>query len=271
MEIDPKTLDALRVQKIDGALIVPSGFTAIHAERFQDEPSARRGKLGARSLASFVDYVNHYGNADESIVLGDIEDRGFLAILDWHNYDDPDLAGWGDHRVSLSLERTPALVDWMAINGRLVSQANFAEFIEEHLEHIASPSAADVLTVATTLSGKRNIEYTSGVRLDNGDTQITWNEKTEAKTAGDLRVPSEIKLRLPVFRGCEEETTFDFRALFRYRINEGQLRYEVKILGLEQVIDLAFSEIKKAIVKGVKSSATYYDGGVLGNPRKSLP
>jgi uncharacterized protein YfdQ (DUF2303 family) len=248
MEINQVLIDALRVQPFHGTAVIPAGMRLVPKDINEAFPDSQRGVVSAESLESLVRYVRAFNKPGQTFIFPSIARMSINAVMDWNYADgtddrEPAEAGWADHRVEYPLEFAKAFSDWKAISGKVISQAAFAEFIEEHLENIVAPSAADVLTVALTIQGKRNIDFSNVVSLANGDKSIQWAEKTDAKAAGDIRVPSEITLRLPIFKGSEDATTFDIRALFRYRINDGRLSFEIKLMNVERIADLAFEQV----------------------------
>jgi uncharacterized protein YfdQ (DUF2303 family) len=241
MDFQP-LIDALRVRSTKDTIALPPGTKLVPTELQQELPCYMRGEIRVESLDSLYQYVRRYTSEDAGhpVIFAQREQSiKITACLDWE--------AWGEHRAVYELGYTPEWIAWQRISGQKIGQVAFAEFIEENLDCIHAPAAADVLTVATTLSGKRRVEFTNCVTLQNGDRSLQWNETTDAKAAGDIRVPSEITLRIPIFKGSEAATTFEIKALFRYRIHEGQLTYEIKLLNADKVCALAFDQIVTAM------------------------
>lgn len=262
-------IDAIRVKSTDDAIAAPQGVMLVPSELFQLEPGAARGTVQCDSLESLVAYV---GSQEQSNAMIFASRAGGVirAVLDWHSMEAP---LWGDHQAVMPLVFTQEWIDWSGISGRAIDQRKFAEFIEEHLHCIHNPAASEVLTVATFLEGKRNVTFKSAAILSNGDRQLQWEENTETKGAGDTKVPSEITLRIPVYRGAEDETTVEIRALLRYRIAEGKLTFEVKLMNVDKVADGAFAEVVKELGELLKSkeiTAPVILGNVTTTPREAL-
>jgi len=243
-------IEAIRLPNGNCATALPNGVKLVPDELFCSTPNQARGSVDIESLESFAAYVLEHGKDGTPTIFASPSGTYLNAVLDWHN-GECSLPSWGEHTANYDLKYTPEFNAWSAINGRVLNQAIFAEFVEEHLADIHTPSAADVLTVVTTLCGKRKVEFTNVINLANGDKSVQWAETTDAKAAGDIRVPSEIKIRIPIFVGSEVETTFDIRALFRYRIQDGRLGFEVKLLHLDKVTALAFEQILIALRKAL--------------------
>jgi uncharacterized protein YfdQ (DUF2303 family) len=264
MEINQALIDAVRVTSSADFAALPPGVKLVPRESFKPSPDMMRGTVRVDSLKSLYDYIRLMGNSETAIFANrHAHPNNITACIDWNG-------GWGEHTAIYELGLTPEWMAWQGISGKPLGQLTFAEFIEEHLDCIHEPSAAEVLTVATTLSGKRKVEFTNVVNLANGDKSLQWAETTDAKAAGDIRVPSFITLRIPIYRGSEDATTFDIKALFRYRIADGKLSYEVKLIGAEKVAGLAFEKIYAAIngeFEGDPSPPLIVCGAVLATPR----
>lgn len=259
MDINQSVIDALRIRPFEGTAVIPAGMKLVPTE-LNGTPSLQRGVLKIESLPSLVSYVGLFNEPGSTFIFASLSQMVIVGVVDWHFTDpnEPDviIPGWADHRADYPLAHSKEFLDWKAISGKPMGQQAFAEFIEEHLENIVSPSAADVLTVALTIQGKRNIDFNNVVSLANGDKSIQWAEKTDAKAAGDIRVPSEITIRVPVFQGSEAATTFDIRCLFRYRINDGKLSFEIKLMNIERIAELAFAQVVATLEKAFPMSST---------------
>lgn len=255
-------INALRVPNNKGGVSIPPGHKIVPDELFT-LPDAPLGQIQTESIQGLLDYIGLYLN-DQTVVFASLNMMNLAAVFDWHSNTD-DVNGWGEHACVFPLQFTRAWQDWTRISGQPLTQQKFAEFIEEHLEDIAEPKAADVLTVATSLSGMRKVSFTNAVRLQNGDTSLCWEETTDAKAAGDVRVPSGLKLRIPVFKGAEESTTFEVSGLFRYRIHEGKLSFEVKLLHCDNIAELAFDEVVKSLTASLRSKNKEHPSVIRGS------
>jgi uncharacterized protein YfdQ (DUF2303 family) len=245
-------LHALRAFKLDGVPVaaVPPDFKLESLRKFYEFPADDAGTVGVHTLSSLADYVSHHASANSAIFAS--RDCALVCgVIDWHTAGGPpsERAGWARHRVEYKLEHTPEWKAWTGINGKAMSQDAFAEFLEENLPDIIEPAGASVLETASTLSGKRNVQFLSSRNLGNGDVGLMWKEETDAGGGvnGDTKVPAELKLKLPVYRGAEKATTFDVKAFLRYRIREGKLTFEVKLWRPEKAIELAFDEVAAAL------------------------
>lgn len=214
-------------------------------------PERMKGTTVVDDVESFGWLVNRYEVDGAMEVYADRKACTVTAVFNSHA-EEP---GWRDHRAVLQLRTAPAWQEWFATSGRDVEQRPFAEFVEDHLADILEPSGAHMLEVAQKLQGTQRVEWRAAQVLADGTRQLTYAETTDAHAAGpsgNLKVPHEIKLALRVFEGVP--TRYEVAGRFRYRINSGQLRLSVKLLGLDEIREAAFAAV--VAEAGEKTGAT---------------
>ena len=57
-----------------------------------------------------------------------------------------------------------------------MTQVDFARFLEENMPDVVEPDSAELLEVALTFEAKKSVEFSSGVRLANGQIQFQYDE-----------------------------------------------------------------------------------------------
>lgn len=189
-------------------------------EHLRPAPRACRGEALIYEPADFVSYVNRLATASTTL-WAHPESCRVTAVFDDHT--DGGTPGWRRHRAVLVIRRDPEWEAWLARNGKLGGQEEFAEFIEDHLTAIIDPDPATMLEVATSFQASRSGSFERGTRLQSGDVQLRWSENTAASagTRGQLEVPERFTVRLAPYRGVDP---VELQARLRYRINDGQLR-----------------------------------------------
>jgi uncharacterized protein YfdQ (DUF2303 family) len=139
-------------------------------------------------------------------------------------------------------------VRWVTANGKRVDQVAFAAFLEDNLPDIAQPPGAQLLELARSLEVKRNVNFASSVRLDNGQTQLTYEEDVKGTAAkGTIEIPERFILGLAPFEGCAK---YRLEARLRYRMAEGKLAMWFDLFRPEEVLRDAFNAVRKQIVDG---------------------
>ena len=189
-------------------------------------PDRKRGTVTLTTAGGLIDYLAKHG-LPETELWADIDNDRVVAVINAHgpasgDPDDEGTAGWGDHRAVLQLTTTQDWRDWTGYSGKLLSQTDFAEFVEQHLPNIVAPTAADMLELAQTIKGASKVTFESTKRLTGGQVALEWREDVDAKAGrkGDIKIPDVIELALQVYEGGP---AYRMAARFRYRIERGQL------------------------------------------------
>lgn len=211
-------------------------------------PTRKRGAVTVFDAASFNEVVRDNADAGNAAVNVDRNPQApsIWAVLNGHG---PKGAGWGDLRVKLEFRPTPQWLRWKGIDGQLLPQADFAEFIEDNLEDIASPTGASMLEIATQLEAKRSFDFRSAIRLSTGQIQFTNVENLEARVGpSQIEVPESFTLGIAPLFGAPP---YSVPVRFRYRLTEGKLKLGVK---LQRVEDLMGKVLEDVIAKIERST-----------------
>ncbi|KFG08127.1 hypothetical protein IQ61_15435 [Streptomyces scabiei] len=211
-------------------------------DRYKDFPARKYGAVVVRDAVSFLAYwAKHSDTSSE--VYADAEKLTVTAVLDAHH---PETARWGGHRLSLQLRATDAWKQWLALDGKLMDQERFAEFIEDHLPELLEPNSATMLEIAQSISGVAKAEFQSGTRLSSGERRLAYVETVTAKAGqkGELVIPETFVIGLVPFEGSEG---YKLTARLRYRINGGPLQLGYKLERPADVLRTAFEDVVKAI------------------------
>ncbi|GGZ51502.1 DUF2303 family protein [Streptomyces rubiginosohelvolus] len=207
-------------------------------------PARKSGTTVVRDVASFLAYFDKHGN-DDSEVYADVERRTITAVLDAHTAED---ARWGGHRVELHLRETSAWRAWTSMDGQLIPQGQFAEFVEDNLVDLVEPTAATMLELAESFEVTTSAEFQSSQRLDSGARKFSYVEEQTGKAGhkGDITIPATLTLALRPFEGTEP---YKVIARFKYRLDKakGELRLGFKIERPGDVLAAAFADIRTLI------------------------
>lgn len=236
----------------DLAFVIPDGHSIewVEADTFLPHPATHRGHAQLRTPQSLVTYVNRF--ADVGTTLWADRDGGTVtAVLDDATaQDDP---AWGEHRATLTLRHTQDWEDWVsgrhAANGRKMGQVEFAEFIEDHLHNLVSPSPADMLELAQTFEATKSVEFREATRLSSSQRQITYAETIASRAGqrGQMTVPEALTLSIAPYEGVDPVI---LTARFRFRIAGGDLSLWVVIDRPDDALDRVFEVILDDIREG---------------------
>jgi uncharacterized protein YfdQ (DUF2303 family) len=161
------------------------------------KPPRKSGTTTVRDATSFTAYFEKHAD-EHTEVYADAERLTVTAVLDAHTKDE---ARWSGHRLTLSLRQTEAWKQWLALDGKLQGQEQFAEFLEDHLPELRNPSAAEMLEIAQSIQATSNVDFQSGIRLSSGQRQIQYVETATAKAGqkGQLTIPEVFTIGLVPF------------------------------------------------------------------------
>ena len=236
-------------------LLETPGFTDRHGDERADSPREIVRAVTLLDVHSFIDYLarntfpagvdteealeahtvgaNCAASAGSLELWADVDQRKVLAILDG-------IYGWRRHTATLQLKLSREWAEWAEIDGRLLKQDVFAQFIEDHLSTIAAPDGAVLLDICQTLEATTSTSFRQQAILANGQRQFRYEETVEAKagTKGDLTIPGELTLVLRPFQGSEPVA---ITARFRFQIRDGVLSIGVKLAEPDVVLEDAFS------------------------------
>ncbi len=187
------------------------------AEKFRDRPERRKGAAKAFTLDSFIDLVNRHKD-DGSAVFAQITDAppSMLGVIDYHELDHS--PRFGKHTISYAFPISPEWKAWTSKNGVALSQLDFAQWIEDHIAELTTPSEEEKQTYSELLQRAFgapheiaqlsrglaiNIEnaVTDIRTLQSGEAQIKFEEKHTGHDGKPLKIPGLFLLAIPLFIG----------------------------------------------------------------------
>ncbi len=235
------------------AVLVPEGYRVQTFEDHREDPLRIEQHVSADTAAAFCTYIQRFGD-DGSAIFAHLGASSFTAILDYHL--PPAQPNWCRHKVTYTCPHSKEWETWSKKSGVQMNQAQFAEFIEDNLVDIVQPNGAEMLEVAKTLDARSNVRFKSAIRLDNGETQLVYEEVIDgaAGAKGQIKIPQTITLALRVFQG---EDPYAVEARFKYRIKEGALTMWYEMIRPHRIVEDAFSGILARIRDYLKEIPVY--------------
>lgn len=206
-------------------------------EKAQDTPNRKSGTARVADVPSLLTYCADQGMAESAYIYADLDDRTITAVFNDHR--GPDFAGWRDHRAVFSAVYTPEFKKWCENDKKPMAQTDFAEFIEDNIADMQGEEATNLLTVATTIQATTGINFASARRLQDGQTQLTYNEVIDAKagTNGELKIPKVFLLGLRIFKNG---AGYAISARLKYRIHSGAVKFWYELERADRVVADAF-------------------------------
>lgn len=241
-EINPEVLYSLVVP--EGAMVEYIDF-----ESHLPEPRRKRGSVALHDSASFIKLVKEHEWAPTH-VYSDWRSARMVAVL--NDAGGEFGAGWGDHRFTLTLRHTPEWEYWMKHHGKMLSQTDFAEHIEDGLLEIIEPVAAEMLELAQTFHAHSTAAFKSSTILSSGQRQLVYEETTTAAAGhlANITVPSEFTLGIAPYEGLP---AYRIKARFRHRTAGGQLALGYILDRPQDVLKLAFADVTEDVGREIDS------------------
>jgi uncharacterized protein YfdQ (DUF2303 family) len=221
------------------------GVQTVDLQKHNKAPARKVGSVvvfDAESLNRIL-VDNAVPGATTIYVNPDAEKPAIVAVINGNGSAGP---GFGDFKASIGFRTTPQWAKWKAIDGKMLPQAEFAEFVEDNLADIATPDGATMMEIVTYFQATSSTDFRSGIKLSNGQVQLTNNENIEAQVgAGNIAVPDVFEIALaPVFGVAP----FKVPARFRYRIENRRLKLGFKLQRVEDVMTQIIRDIEAEIV-----------------------
>ena len=166
---------------------------------------------------SLITYANRFSDTG-SVLIADIDKLAIAAHLDWHMHNDAseDLGPLApracSHRAILQLRESEEFKRWNGMQGELLKQMEFAEFLDENASDIVDPEPSVMIEIARDLEATQGVSFKSSTRLQTGERSLHY--ETETHTKGDIKVPTQFTLEIPLFAG---EEPVPITASFRFR------------------------------------------------------
>lgn len=249
--------------------LVPDGYTLRDLNDITAPlPKIAKANFDAYSPDALIDYVKRHGTA-ETAIFADIKGAKIVGVIDYHGAAMPtdsdqnvNKPGRLVHRVVYSAPLSDQWRLWNSMTGQWHTQGDFARFVEENRVDVVTPDGATLLEIVKTLEATKGVQFRSGVRLDNQQVQINYQEQIDGKAGpdGKLTIPTEIEIGIPVFYNGD---SYKITAFFRYKIDGARLSLKIDLHRTQEIFDTAFRDII-GIVRAAVSDVPLYEGALVG-------
>ena len=232
-------------------ILKPDGSTAhvVPADQLEtaERPHRIKQTVAVRDCKSFLDYWKLYSDSD-SRAFADRDKSLISAVLDYHQTGEPQSPRWGSHRLMLTLRFTEEWKTWTGKNGVKMTQAEFAEFLEDNALDIIEPSSATMVECASTLQAKNEVEFEQATNLQSGQVQMRYKEEIRGSWSnGNIEIPKRFSILVPIYDG-QEAVKVDAR--IRYRLSGSKLTFWYQLHYKERLERAAFAAIVEQVAAG---------------------
>lgn len=204
-------------------------------EKALPAPARKRTIVELGDVPSLIAYCKDQAAEATGYIYANADARTLTAVFN----DAKAGPGWRDHRAIFKAELTPEAKKWIEKDGQAFGQTEFAEFIEDNFADLQGDEAANLLTVATTIAASTGINFSSARRLQDGQTQLVYNETINATAGADgsLSIPKTFTLGLRLFKNGDG---YKLAARLKYRLHGSAVKFWYELERPENAIDDAF-------------------------------
>jgi uncharacterized protein YfdQ (DUF2303 family) len=221
--------------------IVPKDYEVKDLEAFLPRPLRIKQEVILYDTDSFIGYVKEFMTG-ATLIFFDVQQETFFAAFDYHEIDKP---SWCEHSAQFKPRRSVEFTTWMDSNRKQMTQVEFARFLEENLPDVVEPNSAELLQVALTFEAKKAVEFSSGVRLSNGQIEFQYDEIVRGTAQkGKIEVPEKFVLGVPIH---VNGPAYRIDVRLRWRLQEGKVAFWYEVVRPHRLIEHALKEISQRI------------------------
>ncbi|MCG8991789.1 YfdQ family protein [Laribacter hongkongensis] len=267
--IESISIDGLQAGSIP-VLMIPEGYKAevlkdlqIHIEKHLPVPLRKRGGVVLHDANSFVNYINtHKIDGITSIYCDADYQQSKVDLIAIFNDNGTNQTGWRDHTAAYSPIQSVEWARWTKKNRSTFTQVEFALFIEDNLQDIASvegmPTGTQMLEMAMNLEANQDSRFKSNIRLQSGGTELAFVQKEDDATLEKMRLFERFSIGIPPFFNG---SSFRIDARLRYRVRDGKLTFWFELIREDKVLQAAAEEEISKIAEATTLTVLH------GNPR----
>jgi len=216
--------------------MVPDGLNVREMEHLLPSPLRIKEREHFIDVPSFCRYVDLF-HQDQTAIFARLSMNHIEAVIDYHGHEDP---SWCDHRAVLTLQPSPDWEKWTKGAGKLMSQTEFAEFLEDLAHTVIKPDAAAVCDMALNLQANVDVRFESKINRFTGGSQLVFVETISDGAKGDIKLPDSLLICVPPYRASKP---VDMLVRLRVRISEGKAKFLYVLDRPDRVIEQAFVDI----------------------------
>jgi uncharacterized protein YfdQ (DUF2303 family) len=244
-------------------VVVPEGYRVEFLHERDDYPPRPKGTVKLRDAASFIEYFNRQKSGN-SLIYASLDPAKILGVFDdYFSSEDAaseiggqNGANWREYRVEFQVPTSREWRTWNSKNREPLTQLGFAEFLEDNLPDIVTPTGSDMLSIALNFEASKGGNFVSATRLQDGSVDFVWKEDVNA-TGNKVKMPTEIVLELPVFENGDK---YSITARLKYRVKDGALTIWYELVRPHKVLEDAFRAIWSQIEESTETTI------LLGSP-----
>jgi len=234
-------------------------------------PRRVKGTAQAQTSTSFCALVNRHKTAISAIFAETkMPDPSLTCVVNYFDSkSDPDYA---DHLLQYKFPLTQEFKAWLAQDGEMMTQAEFAAFLEDHAAELASPFAAEIteyealfreqiatpseiIALSRGLEINVNTNVKSATRLKSGEREAVFAESHTNGSGEKLLIPGVFMVSLIAF---DEGAPVRIPARLRYRLREGRLAWAYQLYRADHWLQVEIRNVIDAVTR--ETSLPVFEG-----------
>lgn len=188
-----------------------------------------------RDNKSFCTYLKRF---DHGQTLFRVQRQGAQVVADLDYHANGTSPATDTHRLRRAFSTSREFRGWKQADGKKLKQREFAEFLEDRMEHLSSAgpvSQGSLLQAVLGFKANQNSACTAISSLVNGDVEFQFTRETRVMS---LELPEQLELHIPVYEFGE---SWIIHARLRYELKESALTFWFDLVKIEDVVDDAFA------------------------------
>jgi len=239
-------------------ILLPNGYKAVEQidlSKFKPDPIRKSGTATLTDTDSFIYFVKAEGSLASCRIYVSVDYQAgavkFTAVMNDHEQEKPH---WRDYRATFEPAKSVEWGIWKGRDGKQMSQADFATFLEDNNKDIASvqgmPTGTQMLEMALNFEARQEAVIKSAIRLQSGTVAFDYTDKEDDATVKRMEVFQRFSLGIaPFFNG----QPYQLDARLKYRINSGKLAFWYELIRP----DLVLQDAAKAVIEKIKAESGF--------------
>lgn len=205
---------------------LPANYEAQEFAHLMPSPQRAKGERVLHATDSFVAYVNAL-KTDQTRIYANIDaGKSSATIVAVFNDHVRGLPGWGDHIARYSPRASVEWVTWLGADGKSMTQAEFATFVETNMQDIASgdnlPTGSQMYQMALSLEASQEARIKSAIRLQSGGVELTYVNQEDDATLQRMQVFERFAIGVAPIEGGDH---YKVEARLRYRTRDAKVSF----------------------------------------------
>jgi hypothetical protein len=188
---------------------------------------------------SFAAYVSGFKGASTRIFL-DAINASFHSVLDYHA---PGKVERCSHRALFKLQLSPEWKFWSGLHDVWLTQEQVVEILEDHRADIVSPSAADLVKLASDLKATESAEFVQKTTRTGSGAAVVLTTKVESGSGESITPEAEMVISIPVFKNGTK-LALDVALTWR---GKPQQFVKFRVLEMQQKLDAAIANERELV------------------------